>query len=104
MATLKNHRKINSGRIYSDYFKAEIFKLEIDFKGPFGDSSKDYLKSMDCFVSGSQIYAIRDIDHFNGHLSGWQNPSAVFSIKIAMVDFGVHGSLKKAAIINSYKN
>lgn len=74
MSTLKNHRKITSGKIWISYFKAaKSQKLYPNEKG------------QPVFESDGKDYVVTSYDHFNAHFSGYSDENAIFSMRIAEV-------------------
>lgn len=83
---LKNRRKVEgNSRIFIDYFNTEVEIKKITKNRPFGGGS--YLEEHLCFFAEStgKWYAILGYDHFNGHFSGFKDPSAVYGLYIAEV-------------------
>ena len=85
MATLKNRRKVESGKLFDAYFLAaengEMEEVIIEMSFPFGRGKYEVLKP--CFDWNGKTYAVLGYDHFNGHISGFSDRAAVFSISIA---------------------
>lgn len=88
MATLKNYRTVESGRIWNDYFKAaksDSFDFEvIEKKAPFGLRGGSEI-TMKTFESNGKTYAVRGYDHFNAHFSGFTDETAIYGLHIAEV-------------------
>lgn len=87
MKTLKNNRKVESGKIFNSYFDAcENDKLGrvIVKKGlPFG---REYVEEeYTSFEWDGKTFAITGYDHYNGHFSGFTDRAAIFGLYIAEV-------------------
>lgn len=89
MATIKNRRKIESGKIFDAYFDAsEKDKLDtvIIQKGrPFGAGT--YPEEYPSFDWNGKTYAITAYDHHNGHFSKFTDRSAIYGLYIGEVIF-----------------
>lgn len=83
MATLKNYRKVESGRIFNAYFDAQHYQTQVEKGRPFGRGT--YQVTVDAFDFNGKTYAVLSYDHFNGHFSGFLDRNAVFGLYIAEV-------------------
>lgn len=84
MPTLKNHRKVESGKIFDAYFNAEHFQTQIEKKRPFGLRG-GWEETVTAFNFNGKTYAVTGYDHFNGHFSGFTDRAAIFGIYIAEI-------------------
>ncbi|GIV35314.1 MAG: hypothetical protein KatS3mg031_2849 [Chitinophagales bacterium] len=87
---LKNYRTINSGKIWEAYFKAakndKLKEVYVYKKRPFAMHWSDgYEESHMCFEWGGKLYAVVSYDHYNGHISGFTDESAIISMRVAEV-------------------
>lgn len=83
MATLKNRRKIETGRIFNAYFNAEIYQTKVEKGRPFGEGV--YTEMVNAFDYNGKTYAVLAYDHFNGHFSGFKDRSAIYALFIAEI-------------------
>ena len=88
MATLKNHRTIESGKLWDAYFtQAKSGQLDfelIEKKAPFGLRGGTE-KTMKTFEFNGKKYSVKGFDHFNAHFSGFTDESSIYGIHIAEV-------------------
>ncbi len=88
MPTLKNHRTIESGKLWNAYFsQAKADKLDfevIEKKAPFGLRGGTE-KTVQTFNCDGKKYAVKGFDHFNAHFSGFTDESSIYGIHIAEV-------------------
>lgn len=83
---LINRRKVESGKIYNAYFDAcendELYTSVYTKKAPFGGGWSEDVE-VQCFDFNEKTYAVLGYDHFNGHMSGFSDPAAIFGLYIA---------------------
>src|SRR5699024_5347657 len=73
MNTLKNNRKVESGKIFNAYFEAcendKLYRVLVEKGLPFGRGYKT--KEYSAFEWNGKTFAVLGYDHYNGHFSGF---------------------------------
>lgn len=87
MNTLKNNRKVESGKIFNAYFDAcENDKLGVVTvkKGlPFGRGFVE--EEYTSFPWNGKTFVVTGYDHYNGHISRFTDRATIFGLYIAEV-------------------
>lgn len=88
MNTLKNRRKVESGKIFEAYFEAckngKLGRVLVRRSLPFGRGHED--KEYRSFQWNDKTFAVTGYDHYNGHLSNYTDRDSIYGLHIAEVD------------------
>ena len=87
MNTLKNHRKVESGKIFNAYFEScndkKLDTVIVEKVRPFGRGR--YNQEYTSFEWNGKTFAVTGYDHYNGHFSGYTDRSSIYGLYIAEV-------------------
>ena len=87
MNTLKNNRKVESGKIFNAYFEAcengKLDRVIVEKGRPFGRGY--WVEEYTSFEWNGKTFAVLGYDHYNGHFSGFTDGAAIYGLYIAEV-------------------